>query len=264
MKKNKFTEKLRQLLRSFIFYFRLVFYRSVFIKNRILKNKYRGERCFIICTGVSVNDVNIRALQSENIFACNYVYRHPDFNCLKPLAYFDMDPVYGMKKTYESKKAILEFYEAIDRSSPQNTIFVTNASNKNFLQQNGLFLKREKFFVSRKNVPSMAKDIEIDMAGNFNPMNGVVYAMIAASIYMGFKEVYLIGCDYTFQPCRSGHFYDNISLITEMPSEKLHAELNQVALSRECKIRNIVPDGFSSPIYEKVTKKDLSEMKIML
>ena len=48
---------------------------------------------------------------------------------------------------------------------------------------------------------------DLDRRNDF--MLGSHYFMIAASIYMGFKEIYFLGGGYTYQPINRCHFYDN-------------------------------------------------------
>ena len=50
--------------------------------------------------------------------------------------------------------------------------------------------------------------------------------MIAGAIYMGFKEVILVGCDYLFSPPRSGHFFEKNKGVEISNIEYLHSSLD--------------------------------------
>ena len=47
--------------------------------------------------------------------------------------------------------------------------------------------------------------------------------------------------------------YDKPILVRNIPIDVKHHIINEFAESNNVKIYNIVPDGFESPIYEKVT-----------
>ena len=51
---------------------------DVLNKNKILKNAYDGKRCFILCTGASLNALDLKMLNNEYTYGCNYLYKHRD------------------------------------------------------------------------------------------------------------------------------------------------------------------------------------------
>ena len=52
---------------------------SLIKTNIILKNKHKGERCFILGSSPSIKDEDLKPLKNEIVFALNNFYVHDDF-----------------------------------------------------------------------------------------------------------------------------------------------------------------------------------------
>ena len=105
------------------------------------------------------------------------------------------------------------------------------------------------------------KICDLDKPNDF--MIGSHYFMIASAIYMGFKEIYLLGVGYTYQPIQRCHFYDSSSEIENAKKienalvDSRNIDIINVAENRGVKIYNVVPDGYESPMYNKINLSDL-------
>ena len=82
--------------------------------------------------------------------------------------------------------------------------------------------------------------------------------MIGLAIYMGFKKLYLVGCDYWFSTRGQGHFY-SIDDYLEKEGDFLYKELIQV-ISNEVEIVVVTRNGVKSPVnyveYSELTGAD--------
>ena len=52
--------------------------------NKLLKDKYKGKRCFILGNGPSLNYFNLEPLKSEFVFCTNEFIRYPKIGDIQP------------------------------------------------------------------------------------------------------------------------------------------------------------------------------------
>ncbi len=152
-----------------------------------LKDKYLGERCFIVATGPSlkIDDLNILHERHEICISMNRIYNifdrtnwRPDYYVIEdPMTIRDLMPVivnldlpnkflpFNMGEYW--RKAIL------DRSYPMN--------NK--------ILPSEEM-----HRPLFSNNIEKILYCGYT----VTYTCLQIAVYLGFKTIYLIGVDYNF------------------------------------------------------------------
>lgn len=183
-------------------------------KNSDYKNIHAGGRCFLLGTGPSLNDLSIQQiekLKSEITFGVNSLYKSKVTSVISPTYYALVDSVYweGLSFTF---KEVGERYKSIP------PIFLADVRSKKIIDN--LELKNEVIYIYAKKYPThkMSSELSKNM---FGAMNVISYSILAA-IYMGFKEIYLLGCDYNFF-CEQGnwHCYDD--------KEEMKSESNNLA-----------------------------------
>ncbi|MDI1304838.1 MAG: DUF115 domain-containing protein [bacterium] len=171
-------------------------------KNSAFKNVHAGERCFILGTGPSLNDLNgyqIEKLRSEIVFGVNSLYKSSVTSDLNPKYYTLIDNVY-----WETLSSV--FQEIGDRYKLNPPIFLTDPRARKLISE--LQLKQQTIYIQAKKYPTYKMSSEIT-ENIFGAMNVISYSILVA-IYMGFHEIYLLGCDYNaFCGLGSGHCYDD-------------------------------------------------------
>jgi len=196
---------LRDLLRPVYHVYEDIVEGGVVKKNESLKDLYKNQRCFIFGTGVSLNDVDLSKLGNENTFGCSYLFAHKNFKKLNIKFYVDAGPLW----TFISKKEALDFYSSVDRECVNpDTIFFLRATSKRFFEKHKIFQGRRVNYAKSSMPIELANVQSIDLAKRITFLDGSTPFMIAAAIYMGFKELYLCGCGYTYQPQLMYHFHD--------------------------------------------------------
>lgn len=163
--------------------------------NKKFKGKYQGKRCFILGNGPSLKEVDFDKLANEYVFTVNNIMRvdgyeklHTNFHLWMDLAYFNLrnDLKYNIS---EVKKEInimagmdgVECFARIEGRPFMNRI--CKRKNINYLKA-GIELFDEF-------------DMEADFTKYVPTFTTVVQYAILLAVYMGFKEIYLLGCDST-------------------------------------------------------------------
>jgi len=287
-------------------------------KNVILNDLYWGKRAFLLLTGESLQQVNINKLKDEYTFGTGFVFLREDIEKLNLTFYMDAEPSksfrVGMPNWPEphlgpiGHEGIVSFYREIDERLGNKTILILNSDNYKYIEINSLFKDKTKYFVKGKKdlhvIEGVSYKIIADLTKRSISGGGSVFFSILIMMYMGFKEIYLCGAGYTYDPVYIYHFYDNFVFPKSMGRERAEIEvkkaidsannkhasnveyygffekdnlyrsicvirrgfgpyrdkhriLNDYAKSQGVRIFNIVPDGFDSPVYEKLSWKEI-------
>jgi len=177
-------------------------FRQIFARNEKFHNIHKGERCFILATGPSINNQNLMPLKNEKCIAVGGFFLHKDVREISPMYHVEApshEPFH-----MEASKMCFEGYR--DHYSEKTTIFLGHRpyeySYFNFLQQNPEF-KNDNIHFLNYTGPALDEHNykNPDIWDITKPLFGcgtVVYCAIQLAVYMGFKEIYLLGCDHDY------------------------------------------------------------------
>ena len=151
------------------------------------KDRYNGERCFIIGNGPSLKTHDLDRLQNEITFASNHIYLSFDKTSWRPSYYVVQDDLF-MEEQSKS------FCEAID--------CVKFFSLDDALRIGGFQAENAYYFGFDYRVAFRQHPYKVDFSnepGLFYWCSTVTYTCLQLAAYMGFKEIYLLGvdCDYS-------------------------------------------------------------------
>ena len=157
------------------------------IKN--LHNKHKGQRCFIVATGPSINKTNFKLIKNEIMFGVNSLYKGFDK--------FDIDcDYYGVSDGHRwdtDSEGIM---------GVKGTVFLFYVAARHYLR-NKKKLKKEPLLVKGRGSILLSKDFPNDISKQVYVDGAtVIIPCLQIAYYMGFQEVYLIGtdCSYGKQP----------------------------------------------------------------
>lgn len=170
--------------------------------NAAFRGIHAGGRCFILGTGPSLNDLSsdqLDSLKSEIVFGVNSLYKSDAVSGLMPKYYALVDNLY-----WETSSFV--FQEVNDKYKVNPPIFLTDPRAKKIIDK--LKSNQGAIYIHAKKYPVNKMSFEIT-SNIFGAMNVVSYSILVA-MYMGFSEIYLMGCDYNaFCGLGSGHCYDD-------------------------------------------------------
>lgn len=176
-------------------------------RNKKLKDIHKGQRCFIVLNGPSLNNYDLSKIDKEFSICTNYFYQTEHYNLIKPNYYCATDSnFFNVKNNLEKKQHI----DNILKSS-EDCKFIFNIK---FLEN---FELTEKVYITySKHMPTIfgIKNELDSISSNFISVS--MYAMNLA-IYLGFEEIYLLG--YDFEPGILSHFYKDSDM--EEKSKKM-------------------------------------------
>lgn len=169
--------------------------RKILSKNLELKNKYAGRRCFLIGAGPSIASTPLTKLNKEHAFVVNEFEKNGQYQALSPKFHIISESNYFNENGPEYWRN--QFKEK-DRHVPVDTTMILNLGARPFVEKNGLFKKHQIYYVGTQGIFSnnFPFNIELDKYVP-QPKNSMLMCMMAAA-WMGFNEIYLLGCEHSF------------------------------------------------------------------
>jgi hypothetical protein len=223
--KHKIDES---MYRSFNFVSDIYFHlrpqlKALLSNNKAYQDKYAGKRCFILGTGPSLETLTekqLLSLEGEILFAVNSIYKAPVVSRLTPTFYALLDNDYWKISTYT-------FQDVFDRYASHPPTIITDWRAKSLIPSDV-----DSIVLYTKNYP--IDIVRYDLSGNLSIAMNVIGTCILSAIYMGFKEIYLLGCDYSsFCGQLGNHCYDDEAELEELPKYNLSFYLKYYHLTTE-------------------------------
>ncbi len=169
--------------------------KKILSKNLQLKNKYAGQRCFLIGGGPSISEIDLSQLSMEYTFVVNASEKNPKHKSLSPKYHIIVESTYYTEggPEYWSNR-----FKEKDQKIPLETTMVINLKAKPFIEKHGLFKQHKIFYIGTQGIFTDKLPFNINLDRYVpQPKNSILACMVAA-VWMGFNEIYLLGCEHSF------------------------------------------------------------------
>lgn len=145
-----------------------------------LKNSHFGERCFIVGNGPSLSMSDLEMLKDEFCFGANQIFFAFDKTSWRPNVYLtvNVDTFLAYRSEINNLDSKIKF---IDSKALDYGVEISDA----IYLKHGTFSDGDELFSS-------------DISRYYYNGGTVVYTALQAAVYMGFKDIYLIGVDNNF------------------------------------------------------------------
>jgi len=177
--------------------------RRFLLKNKRLKNLHYGERCFILGNSHSVRNYDLKKLAGEKVFSVSTGYLHPDYHVYKPEFHCVPQITYSNEEGGMSIETANEWIAKIEENTGNAILFLDEKIRRLRCTKNLLSLRSVSWIATSMSAQS---DRNIDLARCIAPVLSVPQMAISIAIYMGFKEIYLLGVDHD-EICQNKYEY---------------------------------------------------------
>lgn len=149
------------------------------------KNKHTGDRCFIVANGPSLKmeDLNLLWKNNEITFGMNRIYVLYDRTIWRPTYYVIQDPT-----------VIRSCYDELLPLEKEVTMFVKVPGERKFVFRDAININMDYSKSERNRFPDFSKGVDCTFADG----RTVTYTALQLAVYMGFKEIYLLGADCNY------------------------------------------------------------------
>lgn len=169
-------------------YFRYQKHKKVLARNIIFKNKHQGGKCIILLTGRSIMDVNLSLYDKYVKIAVSDFFLYPNVEQLN-ISYYCI----GQHHPPFTPTDIKRRFKSVDSKMPKNCVIFISIKDKNIVEEENLFKGREIYYYTHTNSSEFQ---EIDLCKPIPSVQSVSILALYVAIYMGFQEIYLLGCDH--------------------------------------------------------------------
>lgn len=195
---DKFAINLAGIYLSLVRFPKKLKYKKLLYRNKEIIHKRKSDKCYVCGLGSSLKQVDLKKLDGDTLVV-NRFYKFDKDNSFCPTYYCVIDDSFAELKYRDELLKIINSYK--------DTTFILNASlfdilNKKFPNNKNLYYQCawKGTFNSNKN---------IDFSNIIPIMGNVISNAIAFSLYLGYKEIVLLGCDFnTFASQKEDHCYD--------------------------------------------------------
>lgn len=192
--RNVFSERVCSSLAMISYNSEARKYRQLLEVNKEFEGKYKGKRCFVLGNGPSLNEVDFSKLENEVVFTVNQIARKNGYEKLNIDFHFWADPFFfRLDPDLPEDKELLEQMLKV-RTEGNNPICFFPVEQYEFIKKYiGDRLNTRFFFPKYAIKNRMKKDIKFDKV--LPSFYTVVQYAITLAVYMGFEEIYLLGCE---------------------------------------------------------------------
>ena len=201
------------------------------LRNSKFKDIHKGERCFIMGNGPSLKDVDFSLLENEIVFGVNHIMKVPGWEKAHINYWTCIDDDYlGVMPN-----AVYTFYEEIKKLQGKGISCFIPFEAERYFRFHGLDTVLDLNYINMQeqyqSIDHTMRIRDIDLTRFM--MNGcnVVLASINIAIYMGFSEIYLLGCNQTVLQAQILYFLDHCKINNHAFAEE-HSSESDIVMER--------------------------------
>ena len=264
LKSNRLTHSLGKLiLDTYCFYIDPVFelFNRLFItvSNKYgylkkYKNRFKGERCFIVCTGPSLNYDDLNYIKNEYSFSMNSIIKILNNTKWKP-SFFGIQDY----DVFEKLKDDIQHYN-------NKYLFVSDETYKRYysiLGHKSVNVFKLYYHGTKRNLKNPRIKFSSDITRGIYNGYTITYSLMQIAIYMGFKEIYLLGCDSNYDPdpnkryfVSHGHIDPNAPIAVQFQM-RAYSVAKKYAEKHGIRIYNATRGG-KLEVFERVNLDDIT------
>lgn len=156
--------------------------------NQALRGISKGK-CFILGNGPSLKHQDLQVLQNENVFTCNYYCDFEQIGGSVPVAHFITD-----ERILNGPNPPI--IDTLSRCRSQGIKYLFLSTDLYESAQRHNLEEWFDVYYLMQGAP-MVENVEYEIDGLIPSFETVVHSEILTAVYMGYSEIYLLGCDCT-------------------------------------------------------------------
>jgi hypothetical protein len=173
-------------------------------ENIQFKDIHKGKRCFILATGPSIRTQDLKLLKDEFSISVSNFFVHPDYS--------EIRPVYHCMASYHppiTEEGWRVWMKELAAKTVDSTLFF-GLSDVKRNQDAGVFADRSVHYLHCGRSLDSLINRRVDLTKQIIGPASVPVMALHVALYMGFKRIYLLGCDHDwiFHVNQSNHFYE--------------------------------------------------------
>lgn len=152
-----------------------------------LKDKFKGERAFIVGNGPSLNKHDLSLLKNEYSFAVNGIFYKTESEGYRPTFY-----------VVEDRHVMLDNVDKINAFEARYKFFPVDYKSQLKNKKNCWFFRMDKGYYNKTSPYFAIPRFSADMNDKLYCGQSVTMINLQIAYYLGFSEIYLIGMDHSY------------------------------------------------------------------
>ena len=218
-----------------------------------MKDLHDGKRCFIVATGPSLTLQDLDLLKNEITFGMNSICKIYDKTNWRP-TYYGIQDIY----VYPKMKELIEMY-----CKDSSAVFVSDELSELYKIDNN-FIKfpfNSAYHLYEQHFYNFFSKFSDNAYAQVYDGYSITYSLIQIAVYMGFKEIYLLGCDCNYIKGEKNHFVESghIDRLDYLNYDKMitgYKAADEYAKKNGIKIINCTRGGMLE-IFDRIRLEDL-------
>ena len=173
--------------------------------NSRYRDSYRGQRCFIVGNGPSLQTQNLMLLKGETVFSVSSGYHHKDYAIYRPRFHCVPQITYTEKFTREVAR---NWFREMHEKTGDAELFLSQHEEP-LVRENNLFPGRVVNYLCMHGEFSENSTPTLDLTRVVPAVCSVPVMCLMIALYMGFKNIYLLGVEHdSFRTRKYTYFYE--------------------------------------------------------
>lgn len=180
--------------------------KKIILKNKSFKGIHEGESCYLFGNAKSLKYYDLSQFNDRISIGCNQLFLHNDFSKMGINYYYigQSFNFYSYHRSAYTKKIVRHYLGEIHKK-----MIKKNPAIKYFLNiSDYLSLRGDNIFYMHNFGEQFSGYSNCNPNGVFSANQSALSGMIGLAIYLGFKDVTLVGCDHLMRPRSSRHFFE--------------------------------------------------------
>ena len=240
----------------------LIFFlaKNIILKNKKFKDLHMGESCYLFGNAKSLKYYDLSLFSDRVSIGCNSLFLHKDFGHIDCQYYYNGDPfyLYPYWRNQYTRKIEKNVLGALYKKK------IREYSNINFFINISDYpaIRGENIHYVHNYGHHFTNYTDCSLDGIFSANQSGLSSMLGMAIYLGFKDITLVGFDSLLIPKASEHFYEYGELDLDHEATELHKEYVKNA-QEFLELRVVSPnDSYKGHIiphiqYDELTGEDL-------
>ena len=165
--------------------------------NEKYLNIHSGKRCFIIGNGPSLKNVDLSKLKDEYTITVNQSPRMENFKDIHTTYHLWVDErFFHIDKNNPNDMELLDVMRKVNTEDNKPTVFY-KVPAYNMIKKFGLDKEQKISYIMDGYINTDTPNVDFPITEPVPIFSTCIHYAILIAVYMGFKEIYLLGCDCT-------------------------------------------------------------------
>lgn len=170
-------------------------------KNKKYMNLHLNQRCFIVGNGPSANNFDPVQFQDDVVFTVNKAYLNNNYENFHPKYHLFADSNFFDSSHPDALDGDITRYLGRENHAPESIFIImsfngqNNVNIKSYISKLDVSFQHKVAYIITSPIMMKLSYVRDNISSIIPSGNNIIHYAILCALYMGFDEIYLVGCD---------------------------------------------------------------------